>query len=870
MKNRIGLLKIHHLRIWFRVATTLFFLICSKPTPAQIVPDTTLPVNSIATPVGNTTTITGGTQAGTNLFHSFGEFSIPTDNTGFFNNALDIQNIISRVTGGSISNIDGLIKANGTANLFLLNPNGFIFGSKAQLNIGGSFLASTANSLNFADGTQFSAKPVQTTPLLTVSVPIGLQLSGNTGKITVQGSAIQVPPERTLTLVGSDITLTGSNLTAQRGRIELVSLVSGNWPLVNSPAQITDNEGISTEYGDIQLSQQAIVDASGLGGGNIQVLGRRISLTDGSQIRANTQGAELAGNVSVRASDTVELIGVGNVAQGGQNLVQPSAISTETTGAGNAGNLEIVTGRLITRDGAQVSASTSGTGNGEILRVRADRIDLSGRSPDGSIPGGVLARVERGATGNAGDVLVVTGNLHVSDGARLTAGSLGQGNAGSLTVQAQTIEITGVGKNVDGTPNPAQVSTSTSGSGKGGNLQISTGSLVTRNGGQVAASTYADGDGGILRVRADRIDLSGRSPDGSLPSGLLARVESGATGNAQNVIINTGSLRVKDGARVAAASLGQGNAGSLTVRASDGVEITGVGRNFDGSPNPAQISALSTGSGNAGTLDIEADSLIVGDRANAIVSSTGSGNPGNLIAAAPFMLVSDGGALRAESATGKAGNIDLRSRTLQLRGQAEISAVSADRTAEGNININTETLVLLEGSQVRTDAQNPQGGSNITIAPLLESGLAVFQSLDSIIKPSGELRVEGQVEISPPDLPPVEVVDPTGLIVQACPAVNEDNTFFVTGRGGLPPSPDDTLSGDIFWEDLRIPSVLSSQSSALSTQSSIATDKGQMTNDKLVEAQGWIIGPNGEVILTAQAPKVTPHGTPLTPPNCQF
>jgi len=651
----------------------------------------------------------------------------------------DIQNIISRVTGGSISNIDGLIKANGTANLFLLNPNGFIFGLNAKLNIGGSFLASTANSLNFADGTQFSAKPVQTTPLLTVSVPIGLQLSGNTGKITVQGSAIQVPPERTLTLVGSDITLTGSNLTAQRGRIELVSLVSGNWPLVNSPAQITDNEGISTEYGDIQLSQQAIVDASGLGGGNIQVLGRRISLTDGSQIRANTQGAELAGNVSVRASDTVELIGVGNVAQGGQNLVQPSAISTETTGAGNAGNLEIVTGRLITRDGAQVSASTSGTGNGE-----------------------------------------------------------------------------------------------------------------------------------ILRVRADRIELSGRSPDGSLPSGLLARVESGATGNAQNAIINTGSLSVKDGARVAAASLGQGNAGSLTVRASDTVEITGVGRNFDGSPNPAQISALSTGSGNAGTLDIEADSLIVGDRANAIVSSTGSGNPGNLIAADPFMLVSDGGALRAESATGKAGNIDLRSRTLQLRGQAEISAVSADRTAEGNININTETLVLLEGSQVRTDAQNPQGGSNITIAPLLESGLAVFQSLDSIIKPSGELRVEGQVEISPPDLPPVEVVDPTGLIVQACPAVNEDNTFFVTGRGGLPPSPDDTLSGDIFWEDLRIPSVLSSQSSALSTQSSIATDKGQMTNDKLVEAQGWIIGPNGEVILTAQAPKVTPHGTPLTPPNCQF
>ncbi len=495
---------------------------------------------------------------------------------------------------------------------------------------------------------------------------------------------------------------------------------------------------------------------------------------------------------------------------------------------------------------------------------------MSGRSPDGTIPGGVLARVESGATGNAGDVLVVTGNLRVVDGARLTAGSLGQGNAGSLNVQAQMIEITGVGTNVDGTPNPAQVSTSTSGSGKGGNLQISTNFLVTRSGGQVAASTYKDGDGGILRVSADRIELSGQSPDGSLPSGLLARVESGAMGNAGDVIINTGSLSVKDGAGVGVASLGQGNAGSLTIRATDGVEITGVGSNSNGSPNPAQISALSTGAGDAGTLDIEADSFIVGDRAEAIVSSTGSGNPGNLIAAAPFILIRDLGSLRAESVTGKAGNINLRSRTLQLRGQAQISAVSASRTAEGNITINTETLVLLEGSQVRTDAQNPQGGSNIAIAPLLESGLAVFQSLDSIIKPSGELRVEGQVEISPPDIPSVDVVDSTRLIVQACPAINEDNTFFITGRGGLPPTPDDTLSGDLFWEDLRIPSVLSSQSSAVSSHSSIATDKGQMTNDKIVEAQGWIIGPNGEVILTAQAPKVTPHGTPLTPPNCQF
>jgi filamentous hemagglutinin family protein len=156
---------------------------------AQVVPDNML--GTQVTQAGLVFEINNGTRSGNNLFHSFSQFSVPAGGSAVFNNALDVQNIFSRVTGSQLSNIDGILKTQGTANLFLMNPNGIIFGPNAQLNLGGSFVGTTASAIKFSDGIEFNT--VNAAPaLLSVNVPIGLQMGQNSGAITVQGTGHQI------------------------------------------------------------------------------------------------------------------------------------------------------------------------------------------------------------------------------------------------------------------------------------------------------------------------------------------------------------------------------------------------------------------------------------------------------------------------------------------------------------------------------------------------------------------------------------------------------------------------------------------------------------------------------------------------------
>lgn len=199
-------------RIWLHILLWMGAICFNTPAIAQVIPDATLgaeqsQVNSnVSVPGGMGDRIDGGALRDANLFHSFQEFNVNTGQRVYFANPAAVQNIFSRVTGGNLSTINGTLGVLGNANLFLLNPNGILFGPNAKLDIRGSFLATTANRFTFPDGSSFGATNPQAAPLLSMSVPVGVQYGATpTGTIQNQGNLIS----------GQDLTLAANNLNLQ-------------------------------------------------------------------------------------------------------------------------------------------------------------------------------------------------------------------------------------------------------------------------------------------------------------------------------------------------------------------------------------------------------------------------------------------------------------------------------------------------------------------------------------------------------------------------------------------------------------------------------------------------------------------------------
>jgi filamentous hemagglutinin family protein len=793
----------HHFCIASLVS--LCFLVKTDLLQAQVNSDETLSTQ-VTTTNNLDFTITNGNKVGSNLFHSFREFSVPTGGSASFANDLDVKNIINRVTGGSISNIDGLIKTNGSANLFLINPNGIVFGPNASLNINGSFVASTAHSINFADGTQFSATNPQSPPLLTVNLPIGLQFGQTAQPIQIEGSNLQVLPGQTLAMLGGDVSVKGGRLFAPAGRIDIGSVAPNSLinltPIVEGWALGYD---VVQNFQDIQVSQGSFIDTSGEGNGAIQLRGSNLAITDASQIGGTTTREKSGQPITITASESVEI--------SGSNQDSPSQLSTITRSTGSAGDITIATKRLILRDGGIIETSTNGSGSGGNLTVDAsESVQVLGGRDFSRLS--VRSISPNKDAGDAGTVQILTKNLILRDGGQISTSTLGAGNGGTLIVDASE---------------------------------------------SVEAS-------GLIVIPSARLDANGQIVIDTInsPSALLAETRNSRpfftapTGKGGDIIVNTQRLIVKDGASISVAALNgsRGQAGTLDINASDFVTVTGsaIGRNNQ--PVPSTLLAKSEGPGSAGDLRINTGKLTVQNGAEINANSQGSGRAGNLNITADNLLLDNQGKLTANTTEGQ-GNINLHSGTLILRrGSAITTNATGNNVTGGNITIDTDNLVAVpqENSDITANSLDFRGG-NITI-----NAQAIFGTqfrpkptpLSDITATGANSQLNGNVQINIPDVDPssglVELpnipIDRTQQIAQACPA-DQGNKFIITGRGGLPPLPNEALRTQ---NTVPLPWVRLDHRQVARRRESLP--KSPISNP-IVEATGWVVNKSGEVVLVA-------------------
>ena len=783
----------------------------------QVTPDGTLPT-TIAQPTTNQFVIDGGTRSGNNLFHSFSQFSIPTGGSAIFNNATDVQNIFSRVTGGTTSNIDGAIRANGTANLFLLNPNGILFGANAQLNIGGSFIGTTAQAIKFANGTEFSAA-IPNPSLLTMSVPIGLQMGQTPGNITVQGTGhqmtgglfapldrtqnpigLQVNPGKTLALIGGNVDLAGGVLAANGGQITLSGVQSGTIGINSTTTTPWQWDGHQVQtWGDIRLQQQALVDASGVGAASIQLFGRNISLKDQSIVLLQNLGAQPAGDITVRA---------------------------------------------------------------------AESLNLSGISADGQISSRLISQTLGGGGGN---IDVQARDIFQDTGARMTTQTFSPAQGGNLLLKVDgTIRVEGYA--LAGPARTTWNSTVTFGDGRAGDIHLFSQNLSQFNGGELASVTYSTGRAGDIDVRvADTIDLADSQPNTETSIASLAF----NSGDAGDVTINTSRLLVREGGVLAAITLASGMAGNLTVNASQSVTVSGT---LPGTPfrsriiaNAEKLSLISQQAfglpeiptGDSGSLTIQTPQLQVVGGGEIAVRNDGPGNAGNLTVQAQSINLNQG-RISASTVSGTGGNITLTSDQLVLRDHS-LLVTSAGGTGDGgSINLSVPIIVGLENSDIIANAVQGRGGSvKITTQGIFGLKYRDLLTLENDITASSELGVNGTVQVDSIGVGPnsglielpTDLIDSTQQVAEGCKA-NSGSSFVVTGRGGMPLNPRQQVRSDRLWSDTR---DLSDHPQQPATQ----TVPAAVTTAPLIQATGWQQNANGQVELLASTDASAATTTPV-------
>ena len=781
--------------------TAFLFCLISQAVQAQVIPDSSLgSESSIVSPAQlNREEISGGAIRGENLFHSFKSFDVGEGNGVYFMNPDGISRIFSRVTGLSGSEILGTLGVSGNTDLFFINNNGIIFGPNSSLDINGSLILSTADSIRFPGG-KFGSDP--NSNFLSPELPVSLNVtSPSTIRVENQGSGnlpslppsilvstpiqysekpgLSLAPQNTLALIGSDIDLDGAVIRAVDGRIILAGR-SGE--AIASPDLFGWNFSFNPDSqpgsGQINVRDAATVEAVGKLSGQINVTGKDIKLTDGGTLlSANYGGDNFSGGIKVNASS---------------------------------------------------------------LNIGADTL------PPGLTSDSLFSQSING--GKGGDLTLSVDNLRIVDGGQILATATDSASAGNIQIDARN-SITLDGADPIKVFLSSAINDVTYGSGDSGNINIDTSSLQVFKGGIISTSTLGGGQAGNVNITSDRTELSGVSPIIFRPS-FAGSVTTG-TGNSGELKIGTQKLEISDGGAAGTTALGSsGSASSTSITASNSIVVTGqnisgtrssiISNSATTSPAVQQASEIDGALlGNAGSLSINTPTLIVKDRGFVGVQNDGtSGNAGNIFVNTGTLKLLNFADIAASTAGGQGGNIQILSNSLLVANQSSIQAAALGVGDGGNVSIDSQVAGLFSDSKISANAELGRGGK----VDLTSIGLFNDSSSSITATSARGPQFDGVVNIQSPNpslaestVSPATAVQYPALVL-ACNSRAERGqaSLTISGAGGLPDIARGPLRSYSGWNENNHPSSSQpSQDAALKLQ-----------------AQGWKMNPDGTYSMT--------------------
>lgn len=772
------------------------------PTQAQIIPDQTLGAEqSIVTPNIEVRgrladLIEGGAIRGSNLFHSFGDLNVGEVEQIYFANPVGIESILSRVTGNSPSDIFGTLGVDGTADLFLINPNGIVFGPQVNLDVGGSFYATTAEAISLGEST-FSAVAPEQSQLLAIRPNTSFfnYLSTSSGDIENRGQ---------LVIFGEEVVLAGNNIDVQEQIVSFgnASLLAIGKIDISSPVLSFGNVNFQADELVVSGRLSAIATSSLTSNkvGDIVLEVNRLRLLAGGQIATNTRTDADGGNIVIDAAESVIASGVSDES----GSVQRSGVQADTNGFGDAGDIVIETPYLLVEEGARIGS-----------------------------------QVQEGGSGTGGDVNINAGKLSMRSGGQITAGTFSEGEGGILTVKApEFVTVSGT----DGDDSPSGLFTATYGYADANDLIIDTASLSVLEGGQVSTSTLGigRGQGGNLMITAtDVVNVVGSSSSNtqffstiSSSSGILLSVDfRGAAGNSGDLTVTTRNLNVQNGGRISTESLGSGRnpffpgeageAGDLTVVATGFVNLT------DGF-----LRTRTSGLGNAGNLSITAENLYIFNGGEVTASTRGQGDGGNLsVIVAGITDVSESGLGTVSfpednsGDVGDAGDVYLQTDQLRVRNGAEISTSAIGFGQAGAVDIVATDFLEVNGGIFRSGAQ-----ANALI------GRTVYDPDEEVFQSSSISTTAGSIAENPAG----DLTITAGKLRIINGGRLEANSLFRNAGGNL------TITAT---ESIEVGGV--SRSGEVSTISAQAIDTGDAGNIRL-ETDSMSLRERGQIIASSR------------------